>query len=190
VVTGVSGSGKSTLCGRAAEALEGQVEAVNFGEVMVEVARAQDVAPSLSELRATDMQTYRRVMLDACDEVASRGPGTLLDTRCLIVSNRGYLPGLPAEILLNLAPSRLVLIEGDPSEILARRRKAQGKPWYGKQAQDEVALQQELARSYVVAGSCATGAPLLVISNRDGQVEEALDTLVQALRDEAWIIQH
>lgn len=190
VVTGVSGAGKSTLCARAQERLGPEYQVVNFGTTMERLARDQGIADGITALRQESMDTYRRIMLDACDAVAARQSHSIVDTRCLVTSNRGYLPGMPAEILMNLAPSRIILIEGEPSEILSRRRLVKGKPWYGRQAQEEVVLQQSLARHYAVAGSFATGAPLALITNRDGEMEEALEQLVQAITDQSWEIRH
>lgn len=189
LVTGVIGAGKSTLCERAAEKLGEPYSVVNFGRIMSEVAEESGVAKSIAELRQKDMATYRRVMLDACDEIANRGPHLLVDSRCLLVTTRGYLPGLPAEIMLNFEHTRLiVLVEGDPVEILARRRHETGKPWYGAQAAEEVARQQELARSYAVAASFATGVPLCVIQNRDGLSEQSCDEMLRAIRDEEFAV--
>ena len=190
VVTGVSGSGKSTLAAAAVEELGEPWKVVNFGRTMVAEARRQDLATDLETLRGKDMNTYRRVMLDACDVIAAGDEQTVLDSRCLIASSRGYLPGLPAEILLNLAPRALVLVEGDPAEILARRKKATDKPWYATQAVEEVARQQDFARSYAVAASFASGAPLCVLVNRDGSQEETTARLVRALTDGVWEIDH
>jgi adenylate kinase len=188
VVTGVSGSGKSTLADAAVEALGEPWKVVNFGRTMVQEAKRQGLATDLETLRAQDMATYRRVMLDACDVIASGDEETVLDSRCLIASSRGYLPGLPAEILLNLAPRSLVLVEGDPGEILARRKKNTEKPWYGTQGEAEVARQQELARDYAVAASFASGAPLCVLVNRDGAQVETTQRLVRALTEGVWEI--
>lgn len=188
LITGVTGSGKSSLAQEAQEVLGGDYSVVNFGHAMTKIAVDQGIAESIGELRRKDLQTYRRIMLDACDHIASLGPQTLVDSRCLILSNRGYLPGLPAEIVLNLNPSRIVLVEGDPVEILARRRKTGGKPWYGQQAVDEVQKQQDLARTYAVAASYTTGSPLCVITNRDGLLEESRSALVAAIREEIFEI--
>jgi adenylate kinase len=188
VVTGVSGSGKSTLADAAVEALGKPWKVVNFGRTMVQEAKRPELASDPETLRAQDMATYRRVMLDACDVIASGDEETVLDSRCLIASSRGYLPGLPAEILLNLAPRSLVLVEGDPGEILARRKKNTEKPWYGKQGEAEVTRQQELARAYAVAASFASGAPLCVLVNRDGAQEETTQRLVRALTEGVWEI--
>lgn len=188
VVTGVSGSGKSTLAAAAVAELGDPWKVVNFGRTMVEEARRQELATDLETLRAQDMATYRRVMLDACDVIARLDPYTVIDSRCLIASSAGYLPGLPAELLLNLAPRALVLVEGDPGEITARRQKTSDRPWYAKQGEDEVARQQDFARSYAVAASFASGAPLCVLSNRDGAQAEATQRLVRALTEGTWEI--
>ncbi len=190
VVTGVTGSGKSTLCARAQAALEDGYNVVNFGSTMAKIAKDSGLADSISALRTSSATTYRRVMLDACDEVAGMDRKTLLDTRCLIVSNQGYLPGLPAEILLNLGPTQIILVEANPADILARRarRTSDDKPWYSRQGEAEVALQQELARAYAVSGSFATGVPLCLITNNDGQLEEAQSRLVKAVHENSWEI--
>lgn len=190
VVTGVSGSGKSTLAAAAVEVLGEPWKVVNFGRTMVEEALRQELATDLETLRAQDMRTYRRVMLDACDVIAAGDEKTVLDSRCLVASSRGYLPGLPAEILLNLAPRALVLVEGHPTEILARREKTTDKPWYGKQGEDEVARQQDFARSYAVAASFACGSPLCVLVNRDGAQHDTTQRLVRALTEGLWEIDH
>jgi len=69
IVTGVTGSGKSSLGARARAVLGDTYGVLNFGIIMGNKAREAGIADSIEALRASDMDTYRRVMLDACDEV-------------------------------------------------------------------------------------------------------------------------
>jgi len=55
--------------------------------------------------------------------VDSRDEHVVVDTHASVKTLKGYLPGLPENVLRALNPDAFIIIEGDPEEVYNRRNK-------------------------------------------------------------------
>ena len=191
IVTGIPGVGKSSVCQKAAElaAQEGiKLQVLNYGDVMVEIMKKKGAEIHRDKLRKMDITAQKVIQAEAAHKLAKaieRAEGhVIVDTHMIVRTGSGYLPGLPKHVLDALKPDLLVLVEADPSEIVARRAKDQAA---GLRLRDEEAieeLRQELAFSRMVAAACSvlTGAPVAIIKNPTGGLEEAARALLELIR--------
>jgi adenylate kinase len=97
----------------------------------------------------------------------------ILDTHCSISTPGGYYPGLPFDFLKNIKVDSLVLITADPKEIEARRATDPTR----KRDSDDISLHDAMNKSFLAAYSAFTGAPAVIIYNRQGKLEEAVAAL-------------
>ena len=179
LVSGVPGVGASTVCERALGRL-GDVQLVNFRDVMLEQAVARGVADRRADLPRLSARETRRLQRRAGEFVADRAAvrDILLDTVLAAGTEQGYLPGLTTETLDGTVPERFVLLEAAP-ETIARRRTESDRD-YGDPTPREVRFQQELNRTVTASFAAETGRPVQHVEN-DGSVADATDALVAAL---------
>lgn len=186
VLTGIPGSGKTTVLIKALEKLSGEgveYELVTYGTVMFELARDDGLVSDRDEMRGLDEQTQREVQLEAAERIHDLGSrkNIVVDTHCLVRTPKGFLPGLPREVLLKLRPSQIILVEADPDEILARRSSDSSRS-RDLESAGGLDLHQKLNRSAAAAYAVLSGAPVSVVENRQGGLDEAAEVIAGLLR--------
>jgi len=142
------------------------------------------------KLRKMDITAQKVVQAEAAAKLAKaieEAEGhVIVDTHMVVKTGVGYLPGLPKHVLDALKPDLLVLIEADPEEIAARRAKdlAAGERIRDERRVEE--LKEELAFSRMVASACSvlTGAPVAIVKNPTGGLEEAARQLLKLIKGE------
>ena len=117
VVTGVPGVGKTTLCRRVSEDLG--YNYVNYGDLMLNIAKSKDLASTDSEMFSLDIDTQQIIWKGAALKIKDMGR-VLVDLHGVDQSSIGYILSLPIEII---SPDIIVVIESSKDNILGRRRK-------------------------------------------------------------------
>jgi adenylate kinase len=115
-VVGVPGVGKTSLCKSAAKSLG--CNYINYGDLMLEIAQDKNLAETDKEMFALDMDLQYDIWKEAAHKI-SETAHVLIDLHGLDQSPEGYLFSLPLEII---CPSRIVIVEASPENILFRRR--------------------------------------------------------------------
>ena len=186
VVTGVPGTGKTTIC-RELEKITGKnVKIVNFGTVMVELAKKMGKDLHRDDIRKHSLDFQSKLQIEAAKEIASKAEkfnGTLIvDTHMVIRTQEGYWAGLPYKVLQILKPDMFILIEAEPKEILERRFKDADRK-RDKVLKKEIT--EELSFSRLFAASCAsiTGAPIKIVKNPHGKQIEAAKEISRVLEE-------
>ncbi len=95
---------------------------------------------------------------------------TILDTHCSISTPSGYYPGVPFEFLKLWKVDVLVYITADAPELEARRKNDPTRV----RDNDDIALHDQMNKSYLAAYSAFSGAPAVIIYNRNGKLEESV----------------
>ena len=117
VVTGVPGVGKTTLCRRVSEDLG--YNYVNYGDLMLDIAKSKDLASTDSEMFSLDIDTQQIIWKGAALKIKDMDR-VLVDLHGVDQSSIGYILSLPIEIM---SPDIIVVIESSKDNILGRRRK-------------------------------------------------------------------
>ncbi len=186
VVTGIPGTGKTTVATKALDILEKEgkkYELITYGDIMVEIAISKNIVKHRDEMRRLNPDQQKEIQKLAAKKISkfSRNKDVLVDTHCTISTPKGYLPGLPEWVLSELKPNFFILIESKPEEIPTRRESDKSRN-RDSEITDEIKLHQEMNRSIAAAYSVFTGATVAIIQNRQGQINEAVNRMVEILR--------
>ncbi len=114
-VVGVPGVGKTSLCKSAVKSLG--CNYINYGDLMLEIARDKNLADADKEMFALAMDLQYDIWKEAANIISTKEQ-VLVDLHGLDQSPEGYLFSLPLEII---CPSRIIVVEASPENILFRR---------------------------------------------------------------------
>ncbi|MCP8308242.1 MAG: adenylate kinase [archaeon] len=183
IIVGIPGVGKTTVVNKVVEMIKKKnfaVESVVFGTVMFEEAKKLCIKHR-DEMRKLPVDEQRKLQIEAANSIARMEADFLIvDTHLLINTKEGYWPGLPLEVLKALSPSNIVLIEALPLEIISRRMRDSER--YRDFADEiEIAKEIEIARSMLSTIGVITGAPILMVMNRENHIEDVTNQILRAL---------
>ncbi|VVB73191.1 Adenylate kinase [uncultured archaeon] len=176
VVMGLPGVGKSSVL---KGALEGRdIKVINYGDVAIEVAKKRKMTTDRDALISLPVKAHLELQ-DAVVAQLKDAPKTILDTHAVLKRRpSGYIPGLTPSLFKKVTIDALVFIDA-PSDEIARRRKAdpaRARPAMTVEELDEI---RRFSLSAISVYSASTGAPIYVITNREGRSKEA----IRGLRD-------
>ncbi len=180
---GIPGVGKTTLLSKIVEILknhEKNVHVVSYGTLMYEVAK-ENCVTDRDDLRKLPVSEQRHLQKVAAEKIASHTEEIIIiDTHAFINSPEGYYPGLPEHVLKIIQPANFVSVSAKPEEIYNRRMKDDTRN------RDKITLaniKKELDVQSGMISACAviTGAPVRVILNGEGKVDEAANKIISAI---------
>jgi len=173
IVMGLPGAGKSTVL----KGLKTDYVIKNFGDLMLEIETEKFGVKNRDDMRKLPIKKQKMAQKMVYERLAKEKGRFVLDTHCSISTPKGFFPGLPFEYLKMLKVDALVLITADVEEVAARRANDPTRI----RDNDDVALHDQMNRAYLAAYSAFTGAPSVVIFNRQGKLEEAVAKLQEIL---------
>jgi adenylate kinase len=181
VIAGIPGSGSTTVLSKALEELD--YLHVNYGDVMLEVAKGDGLVDNRDDLRKLSPDIQKEVQENAAQSIREKSEQSniIVDTHCTINTPSGFLPGLPKWVLDQLKPDMFVLLEADGDEILKRRISDTTRNRDSERLKD-IELHQEMNRAASMAYAVLTGATVKIIENHDNKVDEAVDEMVKTLK--------
>ena len=181
IVVGIPGVGKTTVVDRLVPRVKG-ARLVTFGSVMFEEAKRKRWIRHRDELRKLPVRRQSGLQSLAAAKISRmRDPVVIVDTHLFIRTGEGFWPGLPFEVTRALKPTHLVLVEASPDEIAARRR-ADKQRYRDAVSKEELAEEISLARDFLAVSSTLSGAPMMIVTNRDGRAGAAAGAIARSLR--------
>jgi adenylate kinase len=181
---GIPGVGKGTVIHhllRIAKAKGTSLTYVLYGDVMMRIAAKRKIKDR-DELRKLSVKEQQKIQLEAAKKIHSISHHFLiLDTHLLIRTKEGYLPGVPQQILEELAPTNLILVDADPAEVAARRAGDTSRA-RDKLNVEEIKSELELSKQLLLTTSALSGCPFMIVRNSEGKAEEAAATIASALK--------
>lgn len=193
VAVGLPGVGKSTVLSIASERLRERgyaVRVVNFGDFMLSYLLQHGIVRSRDEIRKLPLATQRELQELTARAIREEFEGVpegrfvgIVDTHAVIRTPAGLWPGLPLNVLRELRPDLIVVIEASPEEILSRQLRDSSRvrsDYSSKQLLEELLTTY---RYYAIVSSVISGAALVVVVNRENRVAQAAEELVRAIEE-------
>ena len=183
VMVGIPGVGKTTLLSEMVEILknhERNVCMISYGTLMFEVARENGLTDRdlLRKLPVSEQQHFQKI---AAEKIAAHNEEiVLIDTHAFISSPEGYYPGLPEHVLKIIKPTNFVSVSAKPEEIYNRRMKDDTRN-RDKITLDNIKKELDVQSGMISACAVITGAPVRLVLNREGKVEEAAAKIISAI---------
>ncbi len=161
-VTGVPGIGKTSLCTTVSRDLG--YEYINYGDLMLSIARSQGLAFSDSEMFSLDMDVQHEIWKDAAFKIKGK-ERVLIDLHGVDQSQWGYIISLPVGII---KPDIIILIESSKENILLRRKKDSKKRLIDtiKSLKEHMEVLKTTMASY----SAMFGSNFMILQNDDFEV--------------------
>ncbi len=178
IVTGVPGVGKTTVLGeleKIARKEEKNILVVNFGDYMFREAVKQKLVSHRDQMRHLPLRTQLSLqrlaaisIREDADKILDEDSTLIVDTHAVIKTSTGFWPGLPREVVLELKPDSIVLIEAPPSIILDRQKRDTSR--VRKDIADEKLIEELILMARIAAMSSATfvAASVYTVENIEG----------------------
>lgn len=179
VLVGIPGSGKSSVLHEIVRQIP-SVQVVNYGDKMLEEAGgSRDMIRKMPfrEQQQIGVRAAKKIVAQQTDGIA------IIDTHALVRIDSGYCPGLPLQVLEILSPAAYALVECQPSIILERRMKDQGRR-RDKETSEELLMHLELTRSFITSCCMYTGSLLCYVQNNSSEISAnvlPLTRLIQSI---------
>ncbi|MEM0118616.1 MAG: adenylate kinase [Conexivisphaerales archaeon] len=184
LVGGLPGVGKTTVLNSVAEQIRSsgmQVELVVFGSVMLEEAKKMGVTDR-DQLRFLPVQQQRSLQVKAAKKINSISADfVLIDTHFVIRTPEGFWPGLPIDVLREINPTHIIMIRAPVQAIISRREQDKARKRDFEPA-EQIEQELELSRQFMVVASAETGAPMKVIDNPEGKLDDAISEFLSTIR--------
>lgn len=176
IVMGMPGAGKSTV-------LNGirNYKKVNYGDLMFEIAMKKYKVKNRDDMRKMGTEKQRAVQEGVGRRLSKEKGKLLLDTHCSVRTPKGYLPGLPFSLLRRLKVEGFVYISAPIKDILKRRKKDKSRK-RDRGERGELEEHDEINRAFLAVYSAFTGAPVSIVLNGDGMLDDAVARVRSILR--------
>lgn len=166
IALGVPGAGKTTVL----KALKTDYKVINYGDLMLEIEKKEFGIKERDEMRKLPIEKQKLAQKLVAEALSRMHGKVILDTHCSVATPSGYYPGLPFEFLKLWKVEALIYVTADVEELKSRRENDPTR----KRDVDDIALHDQMNRGYLAAYSAFTGAPAVVIFNRNNKLEEAV----------------
>lgn len=178
ILMGVPGVGKSSVLNGIRQK-KPEYSVVNYGDLMLGIFREKYDLQNRDEMRKASITQQKAVQKAVAQKLAKMDGKVILDTHCSIQTPKGYLPGLPFELLGKLKVERLVLLSATIDEIYSRRKNDPSRT--REVNKDEIIEHDQMNKSYLAAYSAFAGAPATIVLNRDNRLQEAVERFASLL---------
>lgn len=183
IIVGIPGVGKTTLVSKIVEILKAKqktVSVLSFGTVMLEEAKNNGIKDR-DELRKLSTGEQKNLQKMAAEKIASlQDDLVIIDTHAFISTNAGFYPGLPNDVLQIIKPANFISVSARPEEIYNRRMKDTTR---NRDLVSIESIKKELSVQDAMLSSCSvlSGSPMKTVLNSEGKVDEAAQTVIDAI---------
>ncbi|MBU0586021.1 adenylate kinase [Candidatus Micrarchaeota archaeon] len=179
ILLGAPGVGKSSVLAGIKEKRP-EYSIVNYGDLMLETFKQEYNISDRDQMRKSSIEQQKNVQKQVAIKLSAMSGKVILDTHCSVQTPKGYLPGLPFELLKNLNVERLILLSADIDEIYNRRKK---DPTRTRETnKEEIQEHDQMNKAYLAAYSAFAAAPAIIVMNHDNRLADAVEK-VNALLD-------
>lgn len=166
IAMGLPGAGKTTVL----KNLKTDYTIHNFGDMMFEIEKEKFGIKDRDEMRKIPIATQKEVQKLVYLKLSKMGKKIILDTHCSVSTPKGFFPGVPYQFLQLLDVDALILITADIEDVIKRRADDKTR----KRDDDDIALHDQINKAFLASYSAFSGAPAIVIVNKQGKLEESV----------------
>jgi len=183
VIVGIPGVGKTSLVTKIAELIKQKNKTVSvhsYGTIMFEEAKKMGIK-NRDELRTLPIEKQKELQKIAAETISNLSDDVIfIDTHAFISTKAGFYPGLPNYVIQIIQPTHFIAITASPDEIHNRRIQDETRNRDAVSIED---IKKELAVQDAMLSSCSvlSGSPMKVIFNHEGKIEEAADSVLNAI---------
>ena len=183
ILVGIPGAGKTTLVPKIVEIIEQKNKTVSvhsFGTVMLEEAQNNGVQ-TRDELRKLPVEKQKELQKSAAEKISKASEDfVIIDTHAFITTKAGFYPGLPEYVLQIIKPDIFISVSARPEEIYNRRMKDTTRH---RDIESIDEIKKEIAVQEAMLSTCSIlcGSPLKPVLNTEGNVQEAVETVIKAI---------
>ncbi len=178
IVAGVPGAGKTSIMEEVSKRVNYKI--VNYGDVMFEMALERKLVTHRDSMRKLPIEIQKELQREAAKKIGAM-ENVIIDTHLTIKTPSGYFPGLPKWVLEEIEPNLIVIVEAEPHEIMRRRKKDNTRK-RDYESYEEIEEHLKANRYAGFACSILTGAPVLILQNRDGMLDQAVNKFLEAFK--------
>jgi adenylate kinase len=184
IIVGIPGVGKSTVITNILNTLSKQgvdIKMAEFGTIMFEQAKKLLSINNRDELRKLSLEQQRSLQEMTANYIFSLSNEiVIIDTHLFINTVEGYYPGIPYKLLNILNPSNLILLTANSDEVYERRKTDIARQRDMISA-DDISNELNISKIMIASSSIFSGCPFSIISNNNGQLEEATNRICNTL---------
>lgn len=176
-LVGIPGVGKTSVVEQVASKVKGS-KMIVFGTVMLEEGKRLNWITHRDEIRRLPIGKQVKLQKAAATKISkTKGKVLIVDTHLFVRTPEGFWPGLPFDVLRALKPTHLVLVEASSQDIILRREEDRSR--YRDSANErELRSELSLARNLLSTASVISGAPMFIVENEQGKLDEAVSKVV------------
>jgi adenylate kinase len=184
IIVGIPGVGKSTVITNILNTLSKQgvdIKMAEFGTIMFEQAKKLLSIKNRDELRKLSLEQQRSLQEMTANYIFSLSNEiVIIDTHLFINTVEGYYPGIPYKLLNILNPSNLILLTAHSDEVYERRKTDIARQRDMISA-DDISNELNISKIMIASSSIFSGCPFSIISNNNGQLEEATNRICNTI---------
>jgi adenylate kinase len=184
IIVGIPGVGKSTVITNILNTLSKQgvdIKMAEFGTIMFEQAKKLLSIKNRDELRKLSLEQQRSLQEMTANYIFSLSNEiVIIDTHLFINTVEGYYPGIPYKLLNILNPSNLILLTANSDEVYERRKTDIARQRDMISA-DDISNELNISKIMIASSSIFSGCPFSIISNNNGQLEEATNRICNTI---------
>jgi len=179
--TGVPGVGTSTIIKTMQKRGKIPFTFINFGDIMLNLGTSKGYVKDRDHIRKLPVRRQKELQLLSAVDIQERSSELyLVDTHCTVKTPDGYLPGFPKAVLDQLSPDAIIVVEANPKEVLERRSLDKARK-RDEDTEEKISEHQAINRMAAITYATFVGAPVLMIQNPHGKLDETATTVERVL---------
>jgi adenylate kinase len=170
--------GKTTVVTRVAE--EGEdLTVVNFGERVLVMALKEGLVRTPQEINLLRPEILAKLQQKAAEHIQGLTGTIILDMHLTVQTPRGFVAGMPTDLMNILKPSQIILLEANPDTIMKRRM--MGKGIDTEESIKDIQERADFDRAAAISIAIDMGTPIKLVKNND--VDEAAQEITRLIDD-------
>jgi len=175
LVVGIPASGKTSVVSAAKKYFKKEIEVVEFGDVIFELAKKYYGIENRDEIRKKlSIEDQTELQYEAVKYILEnyKDRDVIITTHFVIETSSGFKPGITKEMADMLKPNAIAVIISDPDKILLRRVRDTSRI-REKEDLERIRIHQEMTIYYTIPFMYMYNTVIEIIKNEEGLLEDA-----------------